>query len=188
MSGIGATKNDTDCVDWSDDGRFPIHAILTSGVTTRATQVLQRAKVPFDCHEYRYDSQPGDIGLHAAHCLGVEPARLLKTLIVLIDDRPAVALVPCDRHLDMKQLAQAASAKRCRMAEADLAERLSGYVIGGISPLGMKKRVPVYVETMVMSFSKLLFNGGRSGLQLEVDSMALLQVLDAKAAAISRYS
>jgi Cys-tRNA(Pro)/Cys-tRNA(Cys) deacylase len=109
--------------------------------TTRATQVLDKLGVKFTLHAYDYDPDAASIGLQAAQALGVEPARVLKTLMAEVDGKPVCAVVPSDCEVSMKKLAGAFGAKAAKMMRPADAERLTGYHVGGISPFGQKKRV-----------------------------------------------
>ena len=114
--------------------------------TTRATQALEKAGVRFTLHAYDYDPDAESIGLQAAEALGVEPFRMLKTLMAEADGRPVCVVVPSDAEVSMKKLASAFGAKAAKMMRPADAERLTGYHVGGISPFGQKKRVPVAIE------------------------------------------
>jgi len=151
---------------------------------TPATRTLDAAGVDYRLHAYTYDPQASNIGLQAAQALGVDPKRLFKTLMVLIDTRPACALLPVDRELSLKKLAAALGGKQAELMAPSQAERVSGYHIGGISPLGQKKRLAVAIDTSALEHATVLLNGGQRGLQLELAPQALARVLDAHAAAI----
>ncbi|MGB0696115.1 MAG: Cys-tRNA(Pro) deacylase [Rhodospirillaceae bacterium] len=140
---------------------------------TRATQALQKAKIDFELLTYAYDPNASDIGMQAAEALGVDPAGLLKTLMVETSDGVVIALVPSDRQMDLKALAKAAGAKKCAMLAKPEAERLSGYVIGGISPLGQKKRLPVFIDASVEGFERVILNGGGRGVQVRLSPQDL---------------
>ena len=137
--------------------------------TTRATQALEKLGVKFTLHSYDYDSSADSIGLQAAAALGVEPARLLKTLMAEVDGKPVCAVVPSDREVSMKKLASAFGGKTARMMRPPDAERLTGYHVGGISPFGQKKRVPVAIEETALGQTTVFVNGGQRGLQIELD-------------------
>src|SRR3954468_8474851 len=133
--------------------------------TTRATLALEKAGVRFTLHAYDYDSDAESIGLQAAEALGVEPRRMLKTLMAEVDDRPVCIVVPSDREVSMKKLAAAFGGKAAKMMRPADAERLTGYHVGGISPFGQKKRVPVAIEAAALGHSSVFINGGQRGLQ-----------------------
>ena len=157
--------------------------------STPATLALQKAGVAFQLHEYDYDPSATRIGMQAAEALGIEPARLLKTLMAKVlaakaGDAVVCVLAPSDREVNLKKLASAAGAKSAAMLGAAEAERLTGYHVGGISPFGQKKRVRVFIEQSALAFPRIVVNGGRRGLQVELTPDDLMRVLEAKAAEI----
>jgi Cys-tRNA(Pro)/Cys-tRNA(Cys) deacylase len=157
--------------------------------STPATLALEKAGVAFQLHEYEYDPNAERIGMQAAEALGIEPARLLKTLMAKVlatkaGDAVVCVLAPSDREVNLKKLAAAAGAKSAAMLGAAEAERLTGYHVGGISPFGQKKRVSVFIEQSALAFKAVVCNGGRRGLQVELAPADLVRVLDAEAAAI----
>jgi Cys-tRNA(Pro)/Cys-tRNA(Cys) deacylase len=137
--------------------------------TTRATQSLEKLGVTFTLHSYDYDPDAASIGLQAAESLGVPPARVLKTLMAEADGKPVCAVVPSDCEVSMKKLASAFGAKAAKMMRPADAERLTGYHVGGISPFGQKKRVPVAIESTALDHASVFLNGGQRGLQIELD-------------------
>jgi Cys-tRNA(Pro)/Cys-tRNA(Cys) deacylase len=150
--------------------------------STPATLALEKARVAFALHEYDYDPSAPRIGMQAAEALGIEPARLLKTLMAKADNETVCVLAPSDREVSLKKLAQAAGAKSAAMLGAAEAERITGYHVGGISPFGQKKRARVFIEQAALAFDRIVVNGGRRGLQVELAPAELMRVLDAKAA------
>ena len=138
---------------------------------TPATQVLRKLGIAFKLHTYIYDSTvpSGGIGLQAAEALGVEPGRMLKTLMAEVDGNPVCVVVPSDCEVSMKKLAAALGGKSANMMRPADAERLTGYHVGGISPFGQKKRVPVAIERAAMENLTVFVNGGQRGLQIEID-------------------
>jgi Cys-tRNA(Pro)/Cys-tRNA(Cys) deacylase len=150
--------------------------------TTRATQFLKAQGVDFAIAEYDYDPQADSIGLAAAAAMGVEPARVLKTLMASVDGRPVCAIVPSDREVSMKKLAAAFAGKSAAMMKPADAERLTGYHVGGISPFGQKKRVPAVLEAAALGEPRVFLNGGQRGLQVEMDPRDIVRVLGAIAA------
>lgn len=151
-----------------------------SKATTPATQALQRLGVDIRLHSYDFD--PGDIGIgeQAAMALGIEPERLFKTLIVMIDgERPAIALTPVAAETRLKTLAATLGGKRAAMANPADAERLSGYVKGGISPFGQRQKLDVVIDQSVRSHETVYVNGGRRGLQIEISPDDLIKALNA---------
>jgi Cys-tRNA(Pro)/Cys-tRNA(Cys) deacylase len=137
--------------------------------TTRATQALEKLGVKFTVRTYAYDPDAESIGLQAAEALGVEPRRVLKTLMAEVDGKPVCVVVPSDSEVSMKKLAAAFGGKAAKMMRPADAERLTGYHVGGISPFGQKKRVPVAIEAAALGHSSVFINGGQRGLQVELD-------------------
>lgn len=136
--------------------------------TTRATQMLEKLGVTFTVHAYDYDPDAASIGLQAAEALGVAPERVLKTLMAEADGKPVCVVVPSDCEVSMKRLAAAFGAKSAQMMRPADAERLTGYHVGGISPFGQKKRVPVAIEVTALRHATVFVNGGQRGLQVEL--------------------
>ena len=138
---------------------------------TPATQALRKLGIAFKLHTYIYDSTvpSGGIGLQAAEALGIEPSRMLKTLMAEVDGNPVCVVVPSDCEVSMKKLAAALGGKSANMMRPADAERLTGYHVGGISPFGQKKRVPVAIERAAMDNLTVFVNGGQRGLQIEID-------------------
>ena len=123
----------------------------------------------FKLHTYVYDSSAESTGLQAAEALGVDPNRVLKTLMAEVDGTPVCVVVPADCEVSMKKLAAAFDGKSANMMRPADAERLTGYHVGGISPFGQKKRVPVAIEQTALSHLTVFVNGGQRGLQIEID-------------------
>jgi Cys-tRNA(Pro)/Cys-tRNA(Cys) deacylase len=157
--------------------------------TTRATQALGKLGVSFALHTYDYDPDADRIGLQAADALGVEPRRVLKTLMAEVDGRPVCVVVPSDREVSMKKLAAAFRGKTAGMMRPADAERLTGYHVGGISPFAQKKRVPIAIDTAALAETSIYLNGGQRGLQIELDPNDAVGALDAiaRALAVDRY-
>jgi Cys-tRNA(Pro)/Cys-tRNA(Cys) deacylase len=149
---------------------------------TPATGALEKAKVAFTLHEYDYDPNAERIGMQAAEALGVPPARLLKTLMTKAGDTVVCVLVPSNRELNLKKLAAAAGSKQAAMLPPAQAERVTGYHVGGISPFGQRKRVPVFIEASAFAHPSVIVNGGRRGLQIEIAPADLVRLLDARPA------
>lgn len=150
--------------------------------TTRATQALHQAGLAFEAVTYAYDGDADRRGLQAAKALGVPPNRVLKTLMALVDGRPVCVIVPSDQEVSMKRLAQAFGGKSAEMMRPADAERLTGYHVGGISPFGQKKRVPVAIEENAMKPESVFVNGGQRGLQLRLAPQDARAALAAKVA------
>lgn len=151
---------------------------------TPATVALEKAGAAFTLHEYEYDPDADSIGLQAAAALGVDPARLLKTLMAKAGSDAVCVLAPSDKDVSLKKLAAAAGAKDAAMLKLAEAERVTGYRVGGISPFGQKKRVRVFIEAAAMTHATVIFNGGRRGLQIELPPGEIVRLLGAKPAAV----
>jgi Cys-tRNA(Pro)/Cys-tRNA(Cys) deacylase len=156
-----------------------------AGRGTTATIALERARVPFTLHEYAHDPRHDSYGLEASEALGVAPERVFKTLVATVDGALAVGVVPVNRQLDLKALAAAAGGKKAVMAEVAAAERATGFVAGGISPVGQRRRLPVVVDESALAFGTMFCSGGRRGLEIEIAPADLIQVAGAKVAAIA---
>ncbi|WP_137120863.1 Cys-tRNA(Pro) deacylase [Segeticoccus rhizosphaerae] len=153
---------------------------------TPATTVLTRAGIAFEVLTYDHDPGAGSFGLEAAAALGVEPGRVFKTLLVTTDHGLAVGIVPVDRSLDLKAIATALRVKKAAMAEPGDAERSSGYVVGGISPIGQKRALPTVLDESANDHDTILVSGGRRGLDVELSPTDLASVTRASCAPISR--
>ncbi|MGE7416408.1 Cys-tRNA(Pro) deacylase [Methylobacterium tarhaniae] len=153
--------------------------------TTRATQALARAGIPHTVHAYAYDPDAPRIGLQAAEAMGVSPGEVFKTLMATVDGKPVCVLVPSDREVSLKTLAAAFKAKSAAMMRPADAERLTGYHVGGISPLGQKRAVPTLVDTAALGHPEIFVNGGQRGLQLRVKPADLVRVLQARTEAVT---
>lgn len=149
---------------------------------TPATAALERAGIAFKLHEYDYDPNAARIGMQAAQALGIAPERLLKTLMAKAGGDAVCVLVPSDKEVSLKRLAAAAGAKDAAMLPPADAERMTGYHVGGISPLGQKKRVAAFIERAALAHATVLVNGGRRGLQIEMAPEDLVAALSAKPA------
>jgi len=152
---------------------------------TPATLLLEKAGVAFKLHEYDYDPNAARIGMQAAEALGVSPSRLLKTLMAKAGGQVVCVLIASDKEVSLKKLASAAGAKDAAMLPPTEAERITGYHVGGISPLGQRKRVKVFIEAAAMAHPTIIFNGGRRGLQIEIASQELVKILGATPAELS---
>lgn len=151
---------------------------------TPATRFLQAAGVAFRPVEYRYDPGSERVALQAAEAIGLAPGRLLKTLMLEVDGRPACVVVPGDRTLSMKRVAAGFGAKSAAMMPPAKAERLTGYHTGGISPFGQRRPAPVLFETAALALPEVAINGGLRGLLLLLDPRAAMAALGAGAAAL----
>lgn len=146
---------------------------------TRATKMLENARVPFTLHSYAYDPQAESIGRAAAEALGVEPAQVFKTLMVMADGKPACVIAPSDGEVSMKRAAAALAAKAAAMMKPAEAERLTGYKVGGISPFGQMRKVPVVIDETALLWDAIFINGGQRGLQVCLSGEIAAQVLGA---------
>ncbi len=155
---------------------------------TPATGAVAKAGIAHRLHEYAYDPAADRIGLQAAEALGIAPARLLKTLMVRCGNEVVVALLASDAMLDLKRLAARAGAKSAEMLDIPSAERLTGYHVGGISPFGQKKRCRTFIDAGAFAHATVLVNGGRRGLQIELDPVAIEAALGAERAEIANNS
>jgi len=151
---------------------------------TPATAVLAAAGVPFVLHPYAHDPGAASYGLEAADVLGIDPRRVFKTLMVDVEGRLAVAIVPVSGNLDLKSVAAALGSKKAAMADPKAAERRTGYVLGGISPLGQRQSSPTVVDESALAFATVLVSGGRRGLDIELAPADLIRLTKATTAPI----
>lgn len=153
---------------------------------TPATVALTRAGVPFTTHVYDHDPTAGSYGLEAAEALGLDPATVFKTLLADLDGELVVAVVPVAGLLDLKSLAAALGGKKAEMADPAVAERVTGYVVGGISPIGQKRRLRTVLDDSAVGQPIVYVSGGRRGLDLGLDPADLVRITGATVAAIGR--
>jgi Cys-tRNA(Pro) deacylase len=158
----------------------------SGGKGTPATVSATRAGIPFTLHPYEAGSDADSYGEAAADALGVPHDRLFKTLVAEVDGDLTVAVVPVSSTLDLKALAAATGGKRAAMADPAQAERVTGYVRGGISPLGQRKRLPTVVDSSASGFPTIYVSAGRRGLQIELAPADLVRVTGAATAGIAR--
>ncbi|MGX6602778.1 Cys-tRNA(Pro) deacylase [Micromonosporaceae bacterium Da 78-11] len=151
---------------------------------TPATVLLTAQKVAHTLHPYDVSADAPNYGALVAEALGVAPALLFKTLIVDVDGELVVGVVPVTGDLDLKALAQAAGGKRAALADRAAAERSSGYVRGGISPLGQRRRLPTVVDSSALGLTQMLVSAGRRGLQMSLAPADLIRLTDAVTASI----
>ena len=153
---------------------------------TPATVALVAAGIPFTAHEYAHDPGNTSFGLEAATVLGLDPGQVFKTLMADVDGQLVVGIVPVSGKLDLKALAAAAGGKKAEMADPKLAERRTGYVVGGISPIGQKlPHVTVLDETAEL-YDTVFVSGGRRGFDIELAPADLVRATGAIVAAIGR--
>ncbi|MCZ7413750.1 Cys-tRNA(Pro) deacylase [Streptomyces sp. WMMC897] len=151
---------------------------------TPATVALTAAGVAFTVHAYEHDPAAASFGREAAAALGVEAARVFKTLVAEVDGALTVAVVPVSGSLDLKALAAAVGGKRATMADPAAAERSSGYVRGGISPLGQRRALPTVVDASARQHATVCVSAGRRGLEIELAPADLIALTGARTAAI----
>ena len=156
------------------------------GAGTPATVALSQAEVEFTVHAYDHDPAAPSYGTEAAEAMGVEPERVFKTLLADVDGKLTVAVVPVSGQLDLKALAAAVGGKRAAMADPAAAERTTGYVLGGISPLGQRKKLPTVVDASALEFETVFCSAGRRGLEIELAPADLVRLASASTAPIGR--
>ncbi len=153
---------------------------------TPATVALTRAGVPFTLHPYEHDPRAESFGLEAAEALGVPPERVFKTLLAEAGGRLVVGIVPVTGQLDLKALARAVGAPKATMADPAAAERSTGYVVGGISPVGQKRALATVLDDSALGHETVFVSGGRRGLDLELTPADLVRATSATTAPIRR--
>jgi Cys-tRNA(Pro)/Cys-tRNA(Cys) deacylase len=153
---------------------------------TPATVALSSASIPFVEHSYEHDPANTNFGLEAASVLGVDPDRVFKTLMADVDGALVVAIVPVAGKLDLKALAAATGGKKAEMADPKVAERRTGYVVGGISPIGQKMAHPTVLDESAELWDTVFVSGGRRGFDLELAPGDLIRVTSATVAAIAK--
>ena len=153
--------------------------------STPALLALQRAGVDFKTHTYQIMDGTLSYGEAVAASLGVDPARLFKTLVAVCDTQPVVAIVPVRSQLSLKALARVAASKKAHMAAPADAEKWTGYVVGGISPFAQKRRMPTFLDDSAVGFQSIYVSAGTRGLQVEMDPAVLIEMLDCSLAALA---
>jgi Cys-tRNA(Pro)/Cys-tRNA(Cys) deacylase len=149
---------------------------------TPAVEAAKRAGITFELHEYEgVEVGEGDYAKAVAEALGRPPAQLYKTLVAKVDGNLAVFVVPADRQLDLR-----AAGKRVELAGKAEAERATGYIVGGISPLGQRKRLPATIDSSVYEWETILVSAGRRGLQIELAPSDLIALTSARVAEVTR--
>ena len=152
---------------------------------TPATQVAKKAGIQFHIHEYQHDANASSYGEEASALLNIEQQRVFKTLLVSSPDKKlAVAIVSVNKQLNLKAVAKSLGAKKVLMANPADAEKTTGYVLGGISPLGQKKRLPFIIDHSINDFKTVYVSGGRRGLEIELSPADLIKLCSAKLANI----
>ncbi len=154
---------------------------------TPAISVVEKNKITHKIHEYTHDPASQSYGLEAAEKLGLPPARVFKTLVVELDGRElAVAVIPVSAQLSMKLMAKALGAKKAAMAAPAAVQRATGYVLGGVSPLGQKKRLRTVIDTAADSQPTIFVSAGRRGLEIELNPADLLKLVNGEFRQISQ--
>ncbi|HEY9293886.1 MAG TPA: Cys-tRNA(Pro) deacylase [Microlunatus sp.] len=152
---------------------------------TPATVALTRSKINFSLHPYEHHDDAESFGDEAAEQLGIDPHRIFKTLVADVSGRLVVAVVPVAGRLDLKALAQAVGSKKATMADPQQAARSSGYVVGGISPIGQRTKLATVVDASAHDHPTVFVSAGRRGLQVELAAADLIMITDAVTAAIA---
>ena len=153
-----------------------------TSASTPATVALAAAGVPFTRHAYRHDPAAASYGMEAADVLGVAPERVFKTLMADVDGTLTVAVVPVNGSLDLKALAHAVGRKKAAMADPAVAQRRTGYVLGGISPLGQRQHSPTVLDESALQFETIYVSGGRRGFDVELAPADLIALTRAATA------
>ncbi|MDQ2837562.1 MAG: Cys-tRNA(Pro) deacylase [Actinomycetota bacterium] len=153
---------------------------------TPATTALDRAGISYLLHSYQHDSRAESYGDEAATALGIDPRQIFKTLIASVDGALTCAVVPVAARLDLKALAAAVGGRKAELAEPARAQRATGYVLGGISPLGHRSPIPVVLDESVADFESVFVSAGKRGLQLELSPLDLIDAARASTAALAR--
>lgn len=154
--------------------------------TTPATQALTTAGIPFSLAHYDYAPGAERVGLQAAEALGVAAGEVFKTLMAELDGKPVCAIVPSDEEVNMKKLAAALGGKSAHMMKPIDAERLTGYKVGGISPLGQRRAVPTALDELAQLYDEIYLNGGQRGLQIRIRPADLIAALGCAVADLTR--
>ena len=157
-----------------------------AGQGTAATALLTKQGIAHTVHSYAHDPRAESYGGEAADALGVAPGRVFKTLVADVDGALAVGVVPVTAQLDLKALAAAVGGKKAAMADVAAAQRATGYVAGGISPVGQRRRLPVVIDATALDFPTLFCSGGRRGLEIELAPADLVRAANATVAPIAR--
>jgi len=144
---------------------------------TPAIDQIKKAKIAYSVHEYTHSPSCSSYGEEAAEKLGLSIARVFKTLVIRLDDeRLIIGILPVASMLNMKQIAKAAKAKKAVMAEKTLATKVTGYILGGVSPLGQKKKLPTFIDSSAANFPTIYISAGRRGLEIELRGEDLVEL------------
>ncbi|MEE4166544.1 MAG: Cys-tRNA(Pro) deacylase [Desulfocapsaceae bacterium] len=156
---------------------------------TPAVNILKKKKIAYTLHRYHHDQSAHSYGLEAAQKLDLHPERVFKTLVASLDTGElVVAIVPVTSMLNLKLLARACTSKKCAMAEKTLVEKTTGYVLGGISPLGQKKQLRTIIDSSAKLFKTMYISAGRRGLEIEMNPLDLVHLTRGSFAAIMEDS
>ena len=157
-----------------------------AGRGTPATALLAKLGITHSVHTYEHDPRHGSYGLEASDALGVAPERVFKTLVAEVDGALTVGVVPVAGQLDLKALAAATGGEKAVMGGVATAGRATGYVAGGISPVGQRKRLPVVIDSSALAFPTVFCSGGRRGLEIELAPADLVRAVGASVAVIAQ--
>lgn len=149
---------------------------------TPAINLLKKHKIPFEIHQYHHDPNNTDFGKEAVELLNLQPEQTFKTLLVAINEEQknlAVMIIPVNMRLNLKKAANALKVKRIALAEKSSAEKSSGYLIGGISPLAQKKRLPTFINDSATDFNTIFVSGGKRGIDIEISPIDLQKLCSA---------
>lgn len=153
---------------------------------TPAIACVKNARTQFKIHEYSHDATTTAFGLEAVEKLGLNENQVFKTLVVQLDNQElAVALIPVANTLSMKHIAKAAGAKKAIMAEPKAVQRSTGYVLGGVSPIGQKRRLKTFIDSSALNFATIFVSAGRRGLEIELDANDLAEITQARFGSLS---
>lgn len=156
---------------------------------TPAIKLLQKQKIEFEVREYTTSGGAANYGMQAADALDQNPLQVFKTLLAVVDGndrKPVVAIIPVACQLDLKKLASHFKGRKATMADPAVAERVTGYIVGGISPLGQRQRLKSCIDSTAQKFKTIYVSGGRRGLQLELSPTDLASVIDAGISDVSK--
>ncbi|WP_286221346.1 Cys-tRNA(Pro) deacylase [Marinobacter apostichopi] len=146
---------------------------------TPGINAARKARIDHDIHEYHHDPSCESYGTEAADKIGVEPGRVFKTLVVAVDGKElAVAVIPVTAMLSMKRVARAAQGKKATMAQPNAVQRSTGYVLGGVSPLGQKRRLKTFIDASAEAYDTVFVSAGRRGLEIELAPDDLAQLVN----------
>lgn len=156
-----------------------------AGKATPATRLLRSGGIPHQIHVYEHNPHETSYGAEAVRALGVAQERVFKTLVATVDDQLIVGIIPVAAQLDLKALAAAAGGKKATMADVGLVQRTTGYVTGGVSPLGQKRPLPTFVDVSAQNHNTVYCSGGRRGLEIELAPFDLVRLTSATFAQIA---